>query len=535
MRVELEMDELRDAWFSILEDARHFRFVVHPYEILLVNEDRESWLAAVQRDVRDGTYAPEVPDIADIPKGKGLVRPGSLLSLRDQVVYATLVGRCLGSIARVITTLFDSIDYAHRLRRPVDRRNWLKHWFKDWEDFVEASVSRANVAPNIWVLETDIAGFYENIDLALLESDLIRAGCRAADAAALREFLTVVSDEKHRGLPQGYRASDILGKLYLHSVDQELLDEGYEHCRYSDDIRVFTENEVSAKAALLKITQLLRARSLIPQSAKTSIRPAHEVTEAFQGFKPEIQRLDREYRNKSLEAVDIQYHGHYSLRDTMEALRDLDAIPVEVLREAFIEHILIGDYDKTLFHYLLKRLGNEHDGVAIDFCVAAFELYPQETEYIVNYLKKVRFSEQHFAMILRFLESPAAMYEYQNYVITKWLTDERGDRIPDRERLLKIVRGYAFGRYHESYLRSQARACLAMHGTATDIDRIQRDFARAESVLERSEIIVSVRRQEFRRREAFYDTAIQQGDLCRRALSLVRRLRAGIDDVESAS
>ena len=71
--------------------------------------------------------------------------------------------------------------------------------------------------------------------------------------ALLSTCLNRWSSGNGRGIPQGISASDILGKVYLNSIDLALRELGFVHLRYVDDIRIFCQNEVEAKIALLKL------------------------------------------------------------------------------------------------------------------------------------------------------------------------------------------------------------------------------------------------------------------------------------------
>jgi hypothetical protein len=69
-----------------------------------------------------------------------------------------------------------------------------------------------------------------------------------------------------------------------------------------------------------------------------------------------------------------------------------DDAPVEVVREVFRENFLerVEHFSKTLFHYLLNRLGAQQDEYAIDYCINQLKARPQETQPVLDYFGMVK-------------------------------------------------------------------------------------------------------------------------------------------------
>ena len=139
-----------------------------------------------------------------------------------------------------------------------------------WEAFRRKSLSLVDEGYSHVVL-TDISAFYEHIDIDTLISDLGTLDCPKDAVTQLRVLLEKRAQIDARGIPQGYSASDVLSKVYLHVVDVRLRQDGYVHCRYSDDIRVFCRSRAQARRSLLELGRILRRRGLSLQSAKTDI------------------------------------------------------------------------------------------------------------------------------------------------------------------------------------------------------------------------------------------------------------------------
>src|SRR5436190_14821902 len=90
--------DLDTAWKRLKLEGAHRGFVRHPFELALTESDLPAWLNAIREDLRTGGYAPSAVTICDAPKGKGAVRPGGILSLRDRLVFIAAVGACFSAI-----------------------------------------------------------------------------------------------------------------------------------------------------------------------------------------------------------------------------------------------------------------------------------------------------------------------------------------------------------------------------------------------------------------------------------------------------
>ena len=136
--------------------------------------------------------------MADIPKGAGALRPVRIISVRDQITYAALGARCLTATADDLGANHRYVDYSWRIRQPINTREWFYPYFRPWSEFGTASL-RILADGGIVMCETDIAGFYENIDHRLVWSDLRRIGVDEDAMSLLRDCLNAWSFER-RGL-----------------------------------------------------------------------------------------------------------------------------------------------------------------------------------------------------------------------------------------------------------------------------------------------------------------------------------------------
>ena len=107
--------DLRTAWRHVKDDIANRVFIRHPYSVTLVESDLDGWLATRATLIREGKYVPDSAFICDVPKGKGLIRPGAYLSLTDQLVYAACVGACFPEIHKRLKWSQGIVDFSYRL------------------------------------------------------------------------------------------------------------------------------------------------------------------------------------------------------------------------------------------------------------------------------------------------------------------------------------------------------------------------------------------------------------------------------------
>lgn len=217
--------------------------VARPLELELAEVDLASWLADLSRRLEDASYRAGPITIYDAPKGAGLVRPASQITLEDRVAYTAAVGACLPAIDAATRWSQGKTDFAMRLDpAKLQHRKWFRSPFKGWSEFNERSLRYLNRTRTTDVVLGDIAGYFENISLELLRSDLERIGCPSPAVSVIERCLREWAQSPDRGLPQGVLASDVLAKLYLESLDRALLNAGLRHVRYVDDVRIFCDS-----------------------------------------------------------------------------------------------------------------------------------------------------------------------------------------------------------------------------------------------------------------------------------------------------
>ena len=147
---------------------------------------------------------------------------------------------------------------------------------------------------------------------------------------------------------------------------------------------------------------------------------------------------------------------------------------------------------------------------------------PQETQPVLDYISAVGAHDEAYPEVLRFLKSQDDLYEYQKYQIFRWIAEATVTPTPG---LLTLARQLTFDLSRPAYLRAVCRKLLQDHGTIADLDRLEASYVDVRDDLEAAQTLISLKRMDAGRRNAFYGRVEDDGVLRARAVRLVRQGR----------
>jgi hypothetical protein len=184
--------------------------------------------------------------------------------------------------------------------------------------------------------KTDIASFYEGVDLDILIDDINYLDLGNYAPMRLRDFLDGFREAHHAwGLPQGLDASGLLANLYLTPVDEYLKRNKLRHYRYSDDIDIFSTDWDELREAISDINRIMRSRRLSMSAAKTRIYEPDEALQKFDDTEKEALQYNIDIGSeKSPEEVKAFFikaseADHPSTRDLRWVLRRLGQFGID--------------------------------------------------------------------------------------------------------------------------------------------------------------------------------------------------------------
>ena len=498
--VSLAELNLELAWRRVKWDLRNRAFVTHAYHEELIESALNEWLEQLRESAASQPYSAKPCEICSVPKPGFHIRPGALLALEDHVVYCAVLQEMYPKIREQMMRRKEPNDYAYLLAGPDDIPWFQQPPFRGWRKFQSTSLERIEEGRNV-VLFADIAGFYENVDLQRLKYVLKSIGIANELIDLLFACLWTWAEPRGRGIPQGHSASDLLGKVYLDSIDRRLERDGYNHIRYVDDIRIFCSSRLEAKRALVSLSALLREVGLNLGTAKTEIHDGEEARRIIEGKITSIQELNRSL----LQAVREEgFADPYLKADTLDELEpsQLEVAGV-VLETAFRQNFLDGappDFDSSLLHFLLRRLRKVGSDVAVEYSVELLSARPDETQSALDYLAAFLDRADVADSIIGFACSDEAIYEYQTYLILKWLLERR----VTTDDALQFARSIVADRSHPVWLRSYGFAFVGQFGDPADLEAIEAQYPAATGDLERAIMLCSLRRMSSLRRNSAY-------------------------------
>jgi hypothetical protein len=519
IQFEPKIAELRLAYDRAKNDRPHRCFIEYPHLIKWTELDLSEWLADLKDKCVSG-FQPHSSRLCWLPKANSLLRPGNILHFKDEVVYNLLLGRLYDSIWKSLKSFQKEPDAAYVL---ADERKvaWFQSNFISWQEFRTKSLEYLQQGETNFVVVADITGFYENIDTDKLLSDLRRiVGGSNPEIDLLRVCLRKWSARGEKGIPQGYSASDLLAKVYANPIDIALKNDGYRHLRYVDDIRIFCRSRIEAKRAILSLSQHIHKKGLNLQSAKTKILSAADAFTEFDDVKPIVEGIQKELMAEIQK--EISEENPYPDSQYVERLlRRYKELPSAALERTFEEYFAASNpapFNKTLFHYLLNRIGKAKSRVAVNYCLDALRERAEETAYILKYFSEIAPLKADIKSIVDYLISPNAIYDYQCYQLIKWLFEEK---LKDKL-VIMYCRTMLKDLGRDLWLRSWGIAYLGKYGDIADLTSIESMYAECSSDFEKADCVMALSQMESGRRNCFYSSVKGDGILVDRAIKIVK-------------
>ena len=214
--------------------------------------DARARLSRLRRDLAAARYVPGPVRRVEIVKESGGTRPLAIPCVRDRVVQ-TAVALTLGPL---LDPAMSEASYGYRPGLGV-------------ADAV-ARIIELRRDSRVWVLESDVARFFETIPHPPL-LDLLEARTSDPRLTDLIALWLAQSGEAGCGLLQGSPLSPLLANLYLDEIDHLLDAPEARLVRYADDFVVLARRKAEAETAKERAESLLGERGLALHPDKTRI------------------------------------------------------------------------------------------------------------------------------------------------------------------------------------------------------------------------------------------------------------------------
>lgn len=250
----------------------------------------EQYLAELSEALRREEYRAQAVRGVEIPKGAGQARRLGIPTIKDRIVQTAVKL----TIEPIFEREFLGCSYGFRPRRGC-------------KDALRA-VSEALRAGHCWVVDADIASYFDSIPQEALMQRLERRISDGRVLSLLREWLKQEVLQTMRrwtptaGTPQGAVISPLLANVYLHDLDLQMSQQGYRLVRYADDFVILCDTQSEAQSALEQVQAWMQEHGLQLHAQKSRIGDCRIVGQGFDflGYRFEAGR--RYVRRKSLQA-----------------------------------------------------------------------------------------------------------------------------------------------------------------------------------------------------------------------------------------
>ncbi len=276
-------DNLRRAWRWIRSnpDAAYKSYFRPLYQHFAVAE--VALLDDLADRLRRDIYEPETACKIFQPKPSGILRPISLLTVEDQIVYQGAVNLIAEKLyPRIVRRYYKQVfGYLYAGKSSV----WFyRKWSNGYKAFNEAA-RQAFAGGFIYTASFDLTACYDSLDHRVLRHFLENLGADQDFCRKVAEWLEKwTATERgifhNHGIPQGPLSSGLLSEVVLsHFDDLKLEGVDFRYLRYVDDIRLFAKSEHELRRLLVSLDLLSKDVGLFPQSGKISIHLVRNIEE----------------------------------------------------------------------------------------------------------------------------------------------------------------------------------------------------------------------------------------------------------------
>lgn len=230
-----------------------------------------------------------------IPKPSGLLRPITLLTVEDQIVYQACVNIIADRLKPITIKRYRKRVFNHLYAGKSSIFFYLK-WQDSYRMFANTVRRLVNLG-YVHAADFDLTSFYDTIDHNVLRHFLTRLDIEAELTDFLLRCLQFWTSSTWsnisnviyhgHGIPQGPLSSGMLSEVVLMHMD-ETGERGRRtrYLRYVDDIKLFAKSEAHLRQKLIELDICSKEIGLFPQTSKINI---HEVTDA----EDEIKSISR--------------------------------------------------------------------------------------------------------------------------------------------------------------------------------------------------------------------------------------------------
>ncbi|MEK4404008.1 RNA-directed DNA polymerase [Sporosarcina sp. FSL K6-6792] len=246
-----------------------------------------------------------------------------------------------------------------------------------------------------YIVVADIADFFPRLYLHPLENALSSSTTKTNHARAIKRLLNNWNYSISYGIPVGQDASRLLAELTLHDIDEGLLSEGVDFCRYVDDFRIFCSTEKEAYQQLALLAEMLfENHGLTLQQHKTRIVSVDEFRREYLKSEKsiEVQRLSDKFLEILQEMGIEDPYGeiNYEILPP-EIQQQIDNLNLEAILQEQIDSEIV---DAKVIGFTLRRMTQLKNADALDLVLENIDKLYIAFKHILVYVNELELNDQ---------------------------------------------------------------------------------------------------------------------------------------------
>jgi retron-type reverse transcriptase len=300
-----ESSNLRRAWrwTKSNPDSTYKVYFRSLYTAYAVSDDDA--LIDLGERLRRGIYEPAHASKLYFPKASGILRPYTLLTVEDQIVYQALVNVVAEKVFPRVRRRYLSEVFGHLYggkRSAFFYRKWDDGYSK-----MNAACRTAFKKGLTFGATFDLTACFDSLDHGVLRHFLRRCGLDDDFTRTLTDYLSRWTATNHRiyhnhGIPQGPLPSGLLAEVALQHFDAHRgSPKMVRYIRYVDDIRLYAKSPDALRRMLIRLDMLSKDIGLFPQSSKVHIHRIKDIEEELKSvsnppepvLKPKVVNQER--------------------------------------------------------------------------------------------------------------------------------------------------------------------------------------------------------------------------------------------------
>ena len=233
-----------------------------------------------------------------------------------------------------------------------------------------------------YIVEADIAAFYQYIDHEILRRELEIQTGKIAEIDALIRLLGETEGKVH-GIPQALQPSAWLSELYAAIIERHLQRDGWAVWRYNDDFRIGCRDYTTALDAIEAIETAARTVGLVLADHKLATLKIDTYAIRHTG-----QPIETFADESDFEEIDILpgLYDDFVIGEPLGELVDLDWLSAldEASRENWFQETT--PYILRRIVATLRQVADHGDDVLLEYADSLIIYMPSLMEEICNYL-----------------------------------------------------------------------------------------------------------------------------------------------------